>query len=277
MKIWTRVALVAVALAMAGGCNKGEPAKPEAPKKAATAGEKAAEAGAEAAKAAGEAAEAGAEAAVAAGEAAVAAGAAGAAAGAEAAKAAGEAAVAAGAAGAAAGAEAANAAEEAAKSALEAAKAAGAEGAAAGAEAVAQAAAAAGAAAAAVGSIESTDILGRDAVTQKAEVKHVLIGWKDLAAAYRGQMDPRAAARTREQADALATEILGKVRAGEDIDALMKASSEDPGSAQTGRPYTATEDAPLVPPFKKLSLRLNVDEAGLVQTAYGWHVIKRIQ
>ena len=284
MKTWTGVALVAAALAMASGCKNEQAAQPAAGKAAEAAG-KAGEAAGKAAEAAGAAAAGGAEAAAKAAEAAGAAGAAAAAQGAEAAaqaaKAAGEAAAAAQAAGAAAAGQGAEAAAEAAKKAAEAAAAAGAQGAEAAAAAAAQAAqvagAAAGAAGAAAAALESTDILGRAPVTQKAEVKHVLIGWKDLAPAYRGQMDPRAAARSKEEADTLAKQILDKVRAGDDIDALMKASSEDPGSAQTGRAYTATEDAALVPPFKKLSLRLEVGEAGLVQTAYGWHIIKRVQ
>jgi hypothetical protein len=130
--------------------------------------------------------------------------------------------------------------------------------------------------AAPVGPVESADILARNPVTDKADVKHVLISWNDLGVVYRGRQDPRGAARTKAQADAQAVEILKKVRAGGDIDALMKEYSEDPGSAATGRAYPVTPDAPLVAPFKNLSLRLNPGEAGIVQSNFGWHVIKRI-
>lgn len=125
--------------------------------------------------------------------------------------------------------------------------------------------------------IESTDILSRKPATQKAIVKHILIGWAELEPAYRGTMDPRAKARTKAEADTLAASLLEKVRAGEDMDALMKASSEDPGSAATGRAYTAAPDSPLVEPFKHLALRIEVGEAGLVQSPYGWHVIVRTE
>jgi hypothetical protein len=127
------------------------------------------------------------------------------------------------------------------------------------------------------GPIESTDILARNPVTEQAEVKHVLIGWSELAIAYHGTQDPRGAARTKAQADALAFDILKKMRAGEDVDSLMKQYSEDPGSAQTGHSYPVTPSAMLVPPFKALSLRLNPGESGIVQTNFGWHVIKRIK
>ncbi|MBN1946945.1 MAG: peptidylprolyl isomerase [Bradymonadales bacterium] len=123
----------------------------------------------------------------------------------------------------------------------------------------------------------SQQILARDPVTDNAEVKHILIGWADLASTRGSQADPRAAARSREQADQLATALLLQVRAGDPIERLMAQYSEDPGSASTGESYTATPEAGLVPPFKELSLRLQVGEAGLVMTNYGWHIILRIR
>jgi hypothetical protein len=124
---------------------------------------------------------------------------------------------------------------------------------------------------------ESQTILAREPVTEHAVVKHILVAWAELAPAYGGQIDPRAAARTHEEADALALQLLGQVRAGEPIEPLMAEYSEDPGSAATGDGYTATPDASLVEPFKALSLRLNVGETGLVLTQYGWHIIKRVE
>src|SRR5450755_2707490 len=111
-----------------------------------------------------------------------------------------------------------------------------------------------------VGPVESTDILARNPVADKAEVKHVLIGWADLAVVYRGHQDPRGAARSKADADKLAVEILKKARAGDDFDGLMKQYSEDPGSAATGHSYPVSPAAQLVQPFKDLSLRLNPSE-----------------
>ena len=124
---------------------------------------------------------------------------------------------------------------------------------------------------------ESTDILVREAVADKADVKHVLIAWADLAAAYGQNMPEKAKTRTKAEATTLAAEILERATAGEDFVALMKEHSEDWGSAKTGESYPVTADARLVPPFKKLSLRLKKGEAGAVQTRYGWHVIKRFE
>lgn len=120
--------------------------------------------------------------------------------------------------------------------------------------------------------IESADILARPAGTNPVEVQHILVGWAGLATT----RDPRAKARTKADADALATEVLAKVRAGGDMAALMKQYSEDPASADSGKTYPVEPDSPYVEPFRNLSLRLNVGEAGLVKTAFGWHIVKRV-
>jgi peptidyl-prolyl cis-trans isomerase D len=125
--------------------------------------------------------------------------------------------------------------------------------------------------------IQSNDILARDMVTRHAVVKHILIGWKERGPAYGGHQDPRGAARSRADADTLAAQILGRVRAGEAIEPLMVELSEDQGSAQSGESYDVTPDAGLVFEFRRLSLRLNVGETGLVMTDFGWHIIQRIE
>jgi hypothetical protein len=132
-------------------------------------------------------------------------------------------------------------------------------------------------AAAPAGTSESADILAREPVTQRAEVLHVLVGWKELEPAYGGRMDERGKARTKAEADALAADVLSRARAGEDFRSLMKTYSEDWGSANSGTSYPVSPEAQLVPPFKALSLRLEAGETGLVRTAYGWHVIQRIE
>ena len=44
----------------------------------------------------------------------------------------------------------------------------------------------------------------------------------------------------------------------------------------TGEPYTVDKDTPFVPEFKQLALRLNVNEVGIVKTAFGYHVMMRV-
>ena len=123
--------------------------------------------------------------------------------------------------------------------------------------------------------LESADILARQPEMGTVQVQHVLIGWKDVPAAKRGQ-DPRAKDRTKEQADKIAQDVLAKAHGNADFVALMKEFSEDPGSKDSGRVYPVATDTPMVEPFKNLSLRLKMGEVGMVKSPFGWHVIKRV-
>jgi parvulin-like peptidyl-prolyl isomerase len=122
--------------------------------------------------------------------------------------------------------------------------------------------------------LESADILKREPVTQKAKVKHILLGWKDNGG---GGRDPRAQKRDRAALEKLVKDTVAKLKKGDKIEPLMKELSEDPGSAKTGEGYDVTPDAGLVEPFKNLSLRLNVGEVGVVKTDFGIHIIQRVE
>jgi parvulin-like peptidyl-prolyl isomerase len=122
--------------------------------------------------------------------------------------------------------------------------------------------------------LDSHAILDRKDTAAEVQVKHVLIGWKDLTAAYRGHMDPRAEARTNADAAKLAREVAARAEK-EDFDKLVSELSEDPG-AKSGEPYTVAADTQFVPEFKQLALRLMLNEVGIVKTNYGYHVIKRV-
>jgi len=125
--------------------------------------------------------------------------------------------------------------------------------------------------------VVSADILSREPVANTATVKHILISWKDLEEAFNGHQDQRGAARTKAQAETEVKSLLGQIKAGGDFEALMKANSEDVGSAQSNRAFTVTPDAQLVIEFRQLSLRLNVGEIGVCQSDFGFHIIKRYQ
>ena len=121
--------------------------------------------------------------------------------------------------------------------------------------------------------LESTEILERKTPeTTAVQVQHVLIGWKEAP----GAKDPRAKARTKAEADKVAKDVLDKVRAGGDMAALMKEFSEDAGSKDNAKVYDVAPDSRMVEPFKDLSLRLKMGEAGIVKSPFGWHVIKRV-
>ena len=122
-----------------------------------------------------------------------------------------------------------------------------------------------------VSPVVSADILARDPVANKAEVKHILISWKDIG------KDKRALARTKADAEAEVKAILEQLKAGTDFDSLMKEHSEDPGSASSARMNSVATDSQLVIEFRQLALRLNVDEVGVCESDFGFHIIRRYQ
>jgi parvulin-like peptidyl-prolyl isomerase len=120
--------------------------------------------------------------------------------------------------------------------------------------------------------LDSTDILKREPVTQKAKVKHILLGWTEAHTS-----DERGTKRSRADLEKLVKETVAKLNKGEKIEPLMASLSEDPGSAKSGQSYDVTPDAGLVEPFKNLSLRLKVGEVGVVKTQFGIHIIQRTE
>jgi parvulin-like peptidyl-prolyl isomerase len=122
--------------------------------------------------------------------------------------------------------------------------------------------------------LDSADILKRAPVTKTAEVKHILLGWKDQAG---GGDDPRGQKRDRATLEKEVKGLVARLKKGEKIEPLMKEFSEDPGSAQSGSSYPVEENAQLVEPFKNLSLRLNVNEVGVVKSQFGIHIIQRVK
>ena len=121
----------------------------------------------------------------------------------------------------------------------------------------------------------SSDILAREPIANTATVKHILISWQDLGDAFQGRLDPRAAKRTKAEAEALVRTLVKQLQDGADFDTVMKANSEDLGSANSGKAFTVTPDAQLVIEFRQLSTRLGVGEVGVVQSDFGFHIIKR--
>lgn len=130
--------------------------------------------------------------------------------------------------------------------------------------------------AAGASSVVSADILAREPVANTATVKHILISWRDLADAFGGRLDARAEKRSKADAEAEVRALVKQLQDGADFDTVMKAHSEDVGSAVSGRAFTVTPDAQLVIEFRQLSLRLKPGEFGVCQSDFGFHIIKRI-
>ena len=119
--------------------------------------------------------------------------------------------------------------------------------------------------------VVSNDILAREPVSNNAKIKHILIGWKGT------NQDPRADKRSKAEAEGVVKGILAQLKGGAEFDAMMKQYSEDPGSGQTAKAYDVAPDAQLVIEFKQLGLRLQLNEIGVVESDYGFHIMKRVE
>jgi len=75
---------------------------------------------------------------------------------------------------------------------------------------------------------------------------------------------------------ALAEEVLAEIKNGADFKQLAAEYNEDPGLADDG--YMVSKYTPFVKPFLNAALDLKVGEVtDLVETSYGYHIIKRYE
>ena len=125
--------------------------------------------------------------------------------------------------------------------------------------------------------VESEAILAREQVTDEASVKHILISWDALGPTLNGQQDPRASDRSRAEAAKLITELAERSENGEDFESLMAEYSEDGGSARSGVAYPVTREAQLAFMFRRIALRLEPGEQGVVKTNFGYHLVRRVE
>ena len=114
-------------------------------------------------------------------------------------------------------------------------------------------------------------------------VQHCLIGFS-------GSVPGKSIVRSQEAAAELAAELLQKLNAGEDFDAIIKANTDDspPGiykMVNSGLPANQAgvyKRDGMVPAFGNVGFKLDVGEYGMseydpVTSKYGWHIIKRLK
>lgn len=114
------------------------------------------------------------------------------------------------------------------------------------------------------------------------QVQHVLIG-------FTGSVPGKNITRTKEEAKALAYQILEKAKKGEDFGALVSQYTDDrpPGiysmsaSGVPPNPGEYSRDS-MVPAFGNVGFAIQVGEVGIADydptnSPYGWHVIKRLR
>ncbi len=100
--------------------------------------------------------------------------------------------------------------------------------------------------------------------------RHVLIQWMGSERAAPSVM------RTREQAMVVATEVLKRARAGEDLARLAVEYSDEPGAAARGGSLGRFGRGQMVGAFESAAFRLKVNEvSGVIETPFGFHVIER--
>lgn len=108
---------------------------------------------------------------------------------------------------------------------------------------------------------------------EKIAAQHVLI-------AFKGSKDaPKTVTRSKAAAKSRAAEVHEKaLRAGADFSALVAEYSDDPGKAERQGSVGVITPGKVVKPFADAAFALPVDGvSAVVETAYGFHVIKRNQ
>jgi len=110
-------------------------------------------------------------------------------------------------------------------------------------------------------------MLGRQAGST-AKASHILLS-------YTGSKAPAAAKRTKEEAKAKAEELLAQVKANPaSFPMLAMVNTDDTGSKQNGGSYDNITKGQMVKPFNDYLFNNPVGSIGIVETEFGYHVIK---
>jgi peptidyl-prolyl cis-trans isomerase NIMA-interacting 1 len=112
---------------------------------------------------------------------------------------------------------------------------------------------------------------GEDPASDEISASHILLMYQGSERA------PVRITRTKDEALALATEIVTKAKAeGADFAALAKEHSDCPSGNETGGDLGNFPPRMMAPAFSNAALKLAVGEvSGLVETPFGYHVILR--
>jgi hypothetical protein len=89
---------------------------------------------------------------------------------------------------------------------------------------------------------------------------------------------PPNVSRTRAEAEARAQEVLAKLAKGAVFEELVNTYSDEPGAAERHGDLGVFDRAQMVKPFADAAFSLKVGEvSGIVETPFGFHVIKRTE
>jgi parvulin-like peptidyl-prolyl isomerase len=103
---------------------------------------------------------------------------------------------------------------------------------------------------------------------ERASASHILI-------AYQGAMRSRAT-RSKDEARKLADQVARQAKSGTDFAKLAVKYSDDPTAKQRGGDLGSFERRRMVKPFADATFSLKPGEiSGIVETPFGFHIIKR--
>jgi hypothetical protein len=109
-------------------------------------------------------------------------------------------------------------------------------------------------------------------VPESIAVQHILVAYRGAKGA------PKTVKRSKAEAKKVAEQVLSEARGGADFSELATRNSDDPGAkASRGNLGKRKRDA-FVPAFADAAFRLKDGEvSGVVETEFGFHIIKRNQ
>lgn len=113
----------------------------------------------------------------------------------------------------------------------------------------------------------STCVRRPEVTPAEVEVASILVGW-------RGAPGGRGPARSRDEAETLARELCHGARLDPGaFAALRDRHSDDPG---TGR-YVVRPGSALAESFRRMALGMSEGNIAMVETPFGWHILRRIR
>ena len=117
---------------------------------------------------------------------------------------------------------------------------------------------------------------------ERVQVQHILIG-------FTGSVPGKSISRTKEEAKALAYQILERARKGEDFDELVRKYTDDSPPGIYGMSGAGVAPAPgeyprtgMVPAFGNVGFAISPGNIGIADydptaSPFGWHIIKRLK
>jgi len=110
----------------------------------------------------------------------------------------------------------------------------------------------------------------KEQVPEKAHAAHILLMYQGSAGA------SEEITRTKEEAYQDIQKLLERIKAGEDFAELAKQYSNCP-SAKNGGDLGEFSKGDMVKPFEDATFKLKKNKiSGIVETSYGYHIIKRL-